>query len=556
MQSMRLSALLGVVALVGCGTILGIEDHQLAPDGGSPDATAEGGGTDSGADVTVAAEGGSDAATETGADGGQDATLADAGASPDGTSQADASGDGGACTNGCTQGAVQCATGGGAVQTCTMQPSGCAQWTTSTSCGPNQACTGTGSASACACVPSICTGAGAACQDGQTLATCTVDGNGCPYVHSTAPCPSSESCSGTPPSAACSLTCSSSCSQGQTACVSGGLATCTQGGNGCWAYGTPAACPKPNQSCTGSAGSAACTCNAAVENCFNGVDDNCDGLVDCADPQCTGGASPVAQCVPSPGSATAGILSTTATCPAAYPTATPLYAGLNAGSCAGGTCSCVNGLNGSATCSASLVSKGGTSTDCNLGIGTSVFSGTSASGCMSFGALSSTTWYQVNAPTLSATCNPTTGGSPIDNAPTWSTTDAFCAASAFGTGCASGQVCAPAAANHCVLATGDQVACTVAGYSTLNTTPFYTGYDDTGRSCACSCDLGLSCSSVVGFGSGGCSSLYAVSGGCQKDLTYDHAEISAPSGTACTPGATSSGSTSTTGFERTVCCVQ
>src|SRR5580658_1692158 len=97
-------------------------------------------------------------------------------------------------------------------------------------------------------------------EDAQTLATCMVDGSGCPYVATTSTCSNSQSCSGMAPSAACSLTCTRSCSQGQTTCVSGGLATCTQGSNGCWAYGSPVACGGVRQTCTGTAGSAACTC--------------------------------------------------------------------------------------------------------------------------------------------------------------------------------------------------------------------------------------------------------------------------------------------------------
>jgi hypothetical protein len=50
------------------------------------------------------------------------------------------------------------------------------------------------------------------------------------------------------------------CSQGQTACVSGGLATCTLGSNGCWAFGTPVGCASAHQTCTVSAGLPACTC--------------------------------------------------------------------------------------------------------------------------------------------------------------------------------------------------------------------------------------------------------------------------------------------------------
>ncbi|MCU1281504.1 MAG: cell wall surface anchor family protein, partial [bacterium] len=295
-------------------------------------------------------------------------------------------------------------------------------------------------------------------------------------------------------------------------------------------------------------------CPSTVENCFNGVDDNCDGLIDCADPQCTGGGTPLAECVPDPSGATAGTLSTTS-CPMEYPTARPLFAGMNAGTCAGGTCSCVNGLNGGATCSASLSQQGGTIVSCSQ-IGTSIFSNkTNLDNCIAFATMSSTTYYSLSTVTLNATCNPPTGGTPIKNPPTWATNDNFCSGTSIGGGCAAGNVCVPKAANHCVLETGDQVACTVPGYSVMNTTHFNSGFDDSGRTCACACVLSGTCGANVGFGNGSCSPLFAVGGGsCQKGLTYDHASIGAPSGVACTPGATSSGSTTTTGFERTVCC--
>jgi len=41
-------------------------------------------------------------------------------------------------------------------------------------------------------------------------------------------------------------------------------------------------------------GPEASDCPSTVENCTNGIDDNCNGLVDCADPQC----SPLYRCVP------------------------------------------------------------------------------------------------------------------------------------------------------------------------------------------------------------------------------------------------------------------
>jgi Protein of unknown function (DUF1566) len=113
---------------------------------------------------------------------------------------------------------------------------------------------------AAVCAASICDQRGTVCQDGQTLATCTVDARGCVAVASASTCSAPESCSGKAPAAACSLTCSDSCTQGQTSCTPGGLATCALGSNGCWAYGPPAACGV-RQSCSGAAGSAACTCD-------------------------------------------------------------------------------------------------------------------------------------------------------------------------------------------------------------------------------------------------------------------------------------------------------
>src|SRR5437660_588545 len=39
-----------------------------------------------------------------------------------------------------------------------------------------------------------------------------------------------------------------------------------------------------------------CTPTGA-ESCFNGIDDDCNGHIDCDDPACTGGTAPVAECV-------------------------------------------------------------------------------------------------------------------------------------------------------------------------------------------------------------------------------------------------------------------
>ena len=233
----------------------GIVDY-VTSDGSTGDATSGssgGSGSSSGAGSSGSSSDGgtsdADATTQSVSDAGEDAA--------DATEEGEPS----ACTN-CTVSASDCASGGGALQTCELV-GGCTQWVTS-ACGAHQTCTSTGSSASCTCNSSICSESGTTCEDIDTVADCEVDGNGCAYVESTTTCTSPESCSGMEPAAACSLTCTSRCANGDTACVSGGLATCMLGSNGCWAYATPVACLGSNQSCTGPSGAAACTCNASV----------------------------------------------------------------------------------------------------------------------------------------------------------------------------------------------------------------------------------------------------------------------------------------------------
>jgi hypothetical protein len=167
-----------------------------------------------------------------------------------------------ACTNACTKGLTQCAAG--AVQSCQTGADGCAQWETTSTCGTNQTCTvagaDAGASASCTCKASQCTQVGTLCQNGQALATCAKDLDGC-LVASPSACPVDESCGGTQPNALCATVCQNSCTAGQTSCVDGDLAKCTLGSNGCYSYGTPMACGT-HQSCTGAAGSAGCTCNS------------------------------------------------------------------------------------------------------------------------------------------------------------------------------------------------------------------------------------------------------------------------------------------------------
>jgi len=74
----------------------------------------------------------------------------------------------------------------------------------------------------------------------------------------------------------------------------------------------------------------------STENCFNGTDDDCDGSIDCEDPDC----GPVAQCVPLDfAGARLGVVVTGGTaCPSGFNDLTGIYMGLTGGACTG--CSC------------------------------------------------------------------------------------------------------------------------------------------------------------------------------------------------------------------------
>jgi hypothetical protein len=307
-----LAMLSGPISLGGCQLALGLGSDLPDRDGSDGDRSTDAG-----------LEGRADATTTKGRDGGVDGKLADAGRDTSIGDETDAQGnsgdspdsgiEGGSCTNACTAGLTECGSSG-EVETCQSQANGCTAWITTSTCGPHQTCTSAGGTATCLCTASLCTEVESVCEDATTLATCALDADQCAYVASTSICASPESCSGVAPSAACSLTCTNSCTAGQTSCVSGGLATCILGSNGCYAYGGPVACPSSFQSCTGTAGNAACTCNSTSTLCTQagsvcensttlatcGVDESgCSYLAStltCTSPESCTGSAPSASC--------------------------------------------------------------------------------------------------------------------------------------------------------------------------------------------------------------------------------------------------------------------
>ncbi|HVK83376.1 MAG TPA: hypothetical protein VM513_04665 [Kofleriaceae bacterium] len=288
---------------------------------------------------------------------------------------------------------------------------------------------------------------------------------------------------------------------------------------------------------------------AAVEDCFNGLDDDCNGHTDCDDAACTGGATPIAECVPDPGGALAGTLETGA-CPSEYPNATGIFSDLTAGSCAAGTCSCGTTPIGGARCDSTLARHSGGSSLACATIGAVVFATNGGNGCISFSALGS--GYHTLDTTLVAQCAAPGGGTSAKVDPSWGSTGNFCTGNSSGGGCGTGQVCMPKAPRYCVLETGEQAECTRPGYSVQDPTSYFTGYDDSARTCSCACNVTGTCGPVL-FGTGSCTT--GVTDGCMTGFTgYTNAQAPTPSGVGCAAGGASNGATSTAGFERTLCC--
>jgi hypothetical protein len=106
--------------------------------------------------------------------------------------------------------------------------------------------------------------------------------------------------------------CKTSCQPPTTACSNTCVDTSKDDQN-CGGCGKPCGA---KQACVGS------VCKTLVENCLNGTDDDRDGLVDCADPDCTAGYT--CGSVPAgwqgPFALWSGTPSGAPTCPATYPT--------------------------------------------------------------------------------------------------------------------------------------------------------------------------------------------------------------------------------------------
>jgi hypothetical protein len=224
-----------------------------------------------------------------------------------------------------------------------------------------------------------------------------------------------------------------------------------------------------------------------VELCFNGIDDDCDGLADCADPDC----APVATCV----TATAPPFTygtqepATGTCPTPTTAATMYQANANGGGCAS-SCSC--GASG-----------------CTVPLYPSMPCGTPPTQPMLFALTHScqdlefTNNFLIGAPAGTLSCSSSGSATPVT--PPVLTTALECAmpGTVAQGGCNAGQVCVARGTQQCVRAPGNGVACP-SGYP--NGVTWFSSYTD-GRSCSCACtNNGCGAAQVAFYGNASCGS--------------------------------------------------
>jgi hypothetical protein len=240
---------------------------------------------------------------------------------------------------------------------------------------------------------------------------------------------------------------------------------------------------------------AGCVARGA-EDCFNGLDDDCNGHKDCDDPAC----SAVSTCVPiAPGLEMGTVVASGTTCPFRYSNAAiSLGRDLDSsGVCTG--CSCALQ---SMTCSLDLFDTGSA---CNPGslAGTyratlDVVSSSIAAPCGS-AVIAADEGWRTGASTPTGAC--AGQGTPTLSRPAdFLTKTTFCGTPLVGGGCAAGYVCVPVKPSRNCVRTGGAASCP-SGYSAEGVAGgWYTGIADQrtcGASCACGPSQGGQCGAMT-----------------------------------------------------------
>ena len=303
-------------------------------------------------------------------------------------------------------------------------------------------------------------------------------------------------------------------------------------------------------------------CNGGAEDCANGKDDNCNGLIDCADPVCQGAG--YACTPPAPTGWNGPVAWFTAAGDTIPACATP-YVTQGSGGHEGLTA-------GAAQCGCGCT--GPTNVQCNQ-VGVTYYSDSSCTNNPSSAGLPTNfcvttgTGASVSAQPTATAFNGTCGSSPTKNVPplSWTNSDAVCTYNAPTDtgGCTNSALCMqqPPSGAHskaCVWQNGD-VSCPGSGYTTK--TLFYAGASDSRDCSACTCTAtaGTCTAQVTVYSLGGCNSGGTLLGIQTDNSCHQFAALSAIAGAiSVTPGTCGAngtggptGSASATG-PVTVCC--
>jgi hypothetical protein len=207
-----------------------------------------------------------------------------------------------------------------AVATCGLDAVNCLAITNRVTCPSGKPCTGSFGAASCSCSPppTDCGGgAGQACRGAPPgeVVTCGTNSDGCIVITGTNACAAGKPCAGTPPNssctcpappAICNATTGTFCSDTST------LVTCANDANGCLTISATVGCGAGKQ-CTGSTGSASCSCLPPPADCPTG---NGGTVCRAGNVLATCGLDPATGCVVTTGTTTC---SATRPCAGSYP---------------------------------------------------------------------------------------------------------------------------------------------------------------------------------------------------------------------------------------------
>jgi hypothetical protein len=298
--------------------------------------------------------------------------------------------------------------------------------------------------------------------------------------------------------------------------------------------------------------------DAGHENCANGVDDDHDDAIDCADPDCTSRActNPVPVGFTGPVLAWFGETGKEPTCP--VPWDTELLTGTTDLTCAPATCSCACEKATGETCGGSA----------NVFFTPNVCPRDNAAGMTASGTCQAP---NVTNPTyVTMIFGPVPGGGSckadrtalVLPKPVWGTTGRLCSGAFLEGGCPGGELCAPAPEPgyaRCVYRTGD-VGCptTAGGYTDKH---LLYASDTDSRACACTCGgaSGGGCTNqLTTYANGGCTGTPSSTVNSPNCAAIQNAQSFKFANAVATPGACTPTKSVTGGCgpaePTTVCC--